>query len=112
MICQCVSKTCFVPLCSDPIFDPGFDLEYLSHNSIKIKCNLNKTNIVWNGGEGKYKAEIQYNGRTIKTSNEMNHCLFTFEDLHYLTTYNIKVLKSCLMSFSICHSCIPKSHMQ
>lgn len=98
-----MSKMCFVSLCLiEPSFSPEITFEFPSHNSIAIKCNRVK---IWNGEEGVYKAEIIYNGKLYKFSEEVKDCQFTFPNLHYLTTYNVKVFKSCLISFSMCHVC-------
>lgn len=96
-----MSKMCFVSLCLiEPSFSPEITFEFPAHNSIVIKCH---SNINWNGKEGVYIAEIIYSGKN--TSKQETKCEFSFPNLHYLTKYNVKVFKSCLISFSMCYVC-------
>uniref|UniRef100_A0A8C2IIM6 Receptor-type tyrosine-protein phosphatase C n=1 Tax=Cyprinus carpio TaxID=7962 RepID=A0A8C2IIM6_CYPCA len=101
---HCVSKICFVSFCLIvPIFKSQIEVTHPSHNSLEIKCENKGPKIVWNGEEGTFTAEITYNGEPPITKNK-SECSFHFSDLYYLTTYNIKVPKSHLISFTICHS--------
>uniref|UniRef100_A0A8C1ZUP6 Receptor-type tyrosine-protein phosphatase C n=1 Tax=Cyprinus carpio TaxID=7962 RepID=A0A8C1ZUP6_CYPCA len=99
-----VSEMCFVLFCLiEPTFKPKTKVHKISHpfhNSLEINCENIEQDIVWNGGEGKFKAEITYNGKPI-TAGPQNKCLFTFSDLYYLATYDVKVFESHLMSLSI-----------
>uniref|UniRef100_A0A8C2GI05 Receptor-type tyrosine-protein phosphatase C n=1 Tax=Cyprinus carpio TaxID=7962 RepID=A0A8C2GI05_CYPCA len=108
-----VSEMCFVLFCLiEPTFKPKTKVHKISHpfhNSLEINCENIEQDIVWNGGEGKFKAEITYNGKPI-TAGPQNKCLFTFSDLYYLATYDVKVFESHLMSLSICHSLKPKNN--
>uniref|UniRef100_A0A9J8AMF5 Receptor-type tyrosine-protein phosphatase C n=1 Tax=Cyprinus carpio carpio TaxID=630221 RepID=A0A9J8AMF5_CYPCA len=61
-----------------------------SHNSLEINCEKMKKDLVWNGGEGTFTAEITYNGETI-TAGPEDKCFFTFSDLYYLATYDVKI---------------------
>uniref|UniRef100_A0A8C1ZUE8 Receptor-type tyrosine-protein phosphatase C n=1 Tax=Cyprinus carpio TaxID=7962 RepID=A0A8C1ZUE8_CYPCA len=73
-----------------PTFKPKTKVHKISHpfhNSLEINCENIEQDIVWNGGEGKFKAEITYNGKPI-TAGPQNKCLFTFSDLYYLATYD------------------------
>ncbi|XP_043078368.1 receptor-type tyrosine-protein phosphatase C-like [Puntigrus tetrazona] len=77
-------------LSDKPSFQSKVEVTHASHNSLEIKCEINGPKIVWNGGEGKFKAEITYKGETI-TEDTQDTCLFKFSDLYYLTTYGIKI---------------------
>ncbi len=69
-----------------------------SHNSVHILCsNLTGPND-WNGDAGDFEAVIKYNGDPIKPPENKNYCWFSFSDLHYLTTYDIEVFVSRLIS--------------
>uniref|UniRef100_A0A8C1ZUU0 Receptor-type tyrosine-protein phosphatase C n=1 Tax=Cyprinus carpio TaxID=7962 RepID=A0A8C1ZUU0_CYPCA len=98
-----VSEMCFVLFCLiEPTFKPKTKVHKISHpfhNSLEINCENIEQDIVWNGGEGKFKAEITYNGKPI-TAGPQNKCLFTFSDLYYLATYDVKVFESHLMSLN------------
>ncbi|KAI2650335.1 Receptor-type tyrosine-protein phosphatase C [Labeo rohita] len=96
-------------LSDKPIFKSEIEVTHPDHNSLEIKCEKKEPKIIWNGGKGTFKAEITYNGETISKTSDT--CLFTFSDLYYLTTYDVKVLESHLMSFSICYSLMLKSHV-
>ncbi|XP_050959832.1 receptor-type tyrosine-protein phosphatase C-like [Labeo rohita] len=76
-------------LSDKPIFQSQIEVTHPDHNSLEIKCDKREPKIIWNGGKGTFKAEITYSGETItKTSHT---CLFTFLELYYLTTYDVKI---------------------
>ncbi|KAI2650341.1 Receptor-type tyrosine-protein phosphatase C [Labeo rohita] len=93
---------------AEPIFkSTAIEVTHPDHNSLEIKCDKREPKIIWNGGKGTFKAEITYSGETISKTSDT--CSFKFQDLYYLTTYDVKVLESHLMSFNICYSLIPKT---
>ncbi len=77
----------------EPIFKPKIEVHHPAHNSLEIKCEKMDSALVWNGGKGTFRAEITYSGETI-TADPQNRCLFTFSDLYYLATYDVKVFES------------------
>ncbi len=90
-----MSKICVVSFCLiEPIFKSEIKVNYPAHNSLEIKCELKDPKIVWNGEKGTFLAEISYNGKTIPEENST--CMFTFPDLYYLATYDVKVFESHL----------------
>lgn len=104
-----MSKICVVSFCLiEPIFRSDIEVQHPAHNSLEIKCENKGPKIDWNGNQGKFLAEITYNGKKNHTNST---CFFTFSNLYYLATYDVKVFNSHLMSFSICHSLKPKSLM-
>ncbi|XP_050950669.1 receptor-type tyrosine-protein phosphatase C isoform X1 [Labeo rohita] len=76
-------------LSDKPIFKSEIEVTHPDHNSLEIKCEKKEPKIIWNGGKGTFKAEITYNGETISKTSDT--CLFTFSDLYYLTTYDVKI---------------------
>ncbi len=90
------------PLCvSFYLTEPKFNsitVQMPSHNSVHIHCsNLTGPND-WNGDAGVFEAVIKYNGDPIKPLEKNPSCWFSFSDLHYLTTYDIEVFVSHLIS--------------
>ncbi len=92
-----MSKICVVSFC---LIEPSFNSEkstikvnHPAHNSLEIKCELK--DLVWNGEKGTFLAKITYNGETIPEQNSPS-CKFTFPDLYYLATYDVKVFESHL----------------
>ncbi|XP_059399381.1 receptor-type tyrosine-protein phosphatase C [Carassius carassius] len=73
---------------ANPILKP-ITVQKTSHNSVQIKCYdiIND----WNGDPDVFGAVIKYNGHPIKYAEKTDSCLFSFSDLHYLTTYDIEV---------------------
>ncbi|KAL1251239.1 hypothetical protein QQF64_019035 [Cirrhinus molitorella] len=76
-------------LSDKPLFRSEIEVHHPSHNSLEIKCEKKGPKIVWNGGKGTFKAEITYSGETISKTSDT--CSFTFSDLYYLTTYDVKI---------------------
>ncbi|XP_016117731.1 receptor-type tyrosine-protein phosphatase C-like, partial [Sinocyclocheilus grahami] len=76
-------------LSTKPDFKSVIEVTHPFHNSLDIICENKGTKIVWNGEKGTFMAEITYNGETI--SKNHTKCSFTFPDLYYLTTYNVKI---------------------
>ncbi|XP_065115598.1 receptor-type tyrosine-protein phosphatase C isoform X4 [Paramisgurnus dabryanus] len=71
-----------------PSISQTIHVDYTSHNSIKITCD-GVTD--WNGKEGTYEAVLAYDGYSDTRSLPVKKCAFSFPDLYYLTTYNIKI---------------------
>uniref|UniRef100_A0A671PKR4 Receptor-type tyrosine-protein phosphatase C n=1 Tax=Sinocyclocheilus anshuiensis TaxID=1608454 RepID=A0A671PKR4_9TELE len=76
-------------LSTKPDFKSDIEVTHPFHNSLDIICENKGTKIVWNGEKGTFMAEITYNGETI--SKNRTKCSFTFPDLYYLTTYDVKI---------------------
>uniref|UniRef100_A0A8C2A7U9 protein-tyrosine-phosphatase n=1 Tax=Cyprinus carpio TaxID=7962 RepID=A0A8C2A7U9_CYPCA len=73
-------------------------LQKPSHNSVQIQCS--DIIINWNGDPGTFEAVIKYNGDPVMPAKEDTSCWFSFSDLHYLTTYDIEVFISHLISYN------------
>uniref|UniRef100_A0A671PHG5 Receptor-type tyrosine-protein phosphatase C n=1 Tax=Sinocyclocheilus anshuiensis TaxID=1608454 RepID=A0A671PHG5_9TELE len=87
--------TYFTVTSNKPDFKSDIEVTHPFHNSLDIICENKGTKIVWNGEKGTFMAEITYNGETI--SKNRTKCSFTFPDLYYLTTYDVKVFESLLI---------------
>ncbi|KTF72732.1 hypothetical protein cypCar_00046927 [Cyprinus carpio] len=86
-------------LSDKPIFKSKIKEHNPTHNSLEINCENIETDLVWNGGKGTFTAEITYNGETI-TAGPKDKCLFTFSDLYYLATYDVKITAENTEGFS------------
>lgn len=117
IVCKCYATVRLKCILSVYLIEPNFtmpiEVHLTSHNSFVIKCdNLTGSNVwnVWNGEKGIFTASVKRKSNKVASQNN-SKCWFLFSDLNYLTTYDIEVFKSNLISFSICHSFIPNSHM-
>ncbi|KAI2650339.1 Receptor-type tyrosine-protein phosphatase C [Labeo rohita] len=85
-------------LSAKPDFKSEIEVTHPDHNSLQIKCENKGPKIIWNGGKGKFKANITNSGRTISKTSDT--CSFTFSDLYYLTTYDITITAENTEGFS------------
>ncbi|KAF4083488.1 hypothetical protein AMELA_G00141980, partial [Ameiurus melas] len=59
----------------------------MNHNTIKVTCEIGK----WNGDKGVFNAELYIDNIHTGKEKTNEQCAFTFDDLYYLTEYEVKV---------------------
>ncbi|XP_042272636.1 receptor-type tyrosine-protein phosphatase C isoform X2 [Thunnus maccoyii] len=65
-----------------------FDIRVPEHNKIEVICRVK----FFHGPKELYNATLRYNGVIQKTRLPKTDCNFSFEDLSYLTTYDVEVV--------------------
>ncbi|KAF4083482.1 hypothetical protein AMELA_G00141800, partial [Ameiurus melas] len=59
----------------------------MNHNTIKVTCEIEQ----WNGDKGVFIAELYRDNIHTEKEKTNEQCAFIFDDLYYLTEYEVKV---------------------